>query len=141
MSYDVGPLLPASASYGWQGATIHFMTTGIDEGQVIRVEEEPVAEDADYLAVRMRNQELCVQLVDWVAKEIAQADTADALEFRLREIAGEAKKCWGEYISTRDRDEMLFAQYEQDANHPVFRGNEKFRKALHRRETMQCPTT
>ena len=133
MYYDTGPLISDSESAGMQGGTLHFMTEGIDQGPLIRVLEAPVAEGYRYPEVRRRNQEFCLELLEWTCSAIVRSDGLEAFDRKLsQEIAQLQNRRWGTYIDTPTRDRRLLALHQQDPTHPALVGNKKFEKVLRR---------
>ncbi|MFN8390482.1 MAG: hypothetical protein U0136_09355 [Bdellovibrionota bacterium] len=130
MVYDTWPLVEGTASTGEQGATLHFMTPGIDQGPIVRVLREPVAPDATYMTVRRRNQQLCMDQLRWLCGEIADAGDVETFEAHLMGTHRKAGYKWGTYVNTKQRDAKLLEIHRANPNHPVLVGNAKFDKKL-----------
>lgn len=138
MGYDVLPLVPGSATFGAQGATLHFMNEKIDDGLIVRVVAERVADGATYPVVRRRNQQLCMEQLAWLVERITECGNAGELESTLRGHAAREPRRWGTYVDAKQRDAMLFALHCDDPHHPALVGNAKFAKALQWRAERQA---
>ncbi len=127
VGYDTIPLVE---NHQKNAATAHFMNEDIDAGRIFRVCESRLAQTATYLDLRKSNQKLVLQVLRETLEEISALGSVESVKKKLCSWADELNLNWGStYYSYKDVRRVLTQLYEKQPNHPVFIGNDKFKKA------------
>lgn len=121
MGYDTYPLVYDHPTHG---ALVHFMIEQVDAGPIVKVNERPLARSTTYAEIRKTNQQLCLEMIDWFAKQIATAADEQSFKNDLLRMHRELGRAWGpRYISVKERDGVLAELFRTNPQHRVFQGH------------------
>jgi methionyl-tRNA formyltransferase len=98
VGHDVVPLVERHAAVG---ATLHRMAPVVDTGEILGVEEAPLAPGHTHATLRTFNQGLSLRLLERLCALLAASPGPAELEARLRASGAAARHAWGAYYSRK----------------------------------------
>ena len=121
VGYDTFPLIEGHPVYE---ATLHILEKGdarIDAGPIVEVLTRELPPKTTYAELRKRNQELCLELLQWTLQQANAANSIESLEAQFRAAAARLGRVWGErYISYETLATTLVQLQASTPDHPVF---------------------